>query len=274
MASKVLVISVVLLFSIAVVGAIPKYELRSESQDDVNCTDIINRVKSHDFCPLYLDIISANYLYKHYPHATEDFYCNVSQRLTAFCASQCKRIVVAYFNCHDYTAEANFLNYGTCGKINQEFCYVHYLRGTAAGTIVTYNTLRNICLYYRNFQYCSGGVCQRNMTQWANYMGCCARSLLRTRFYVGTCGITNTTPCPSGTVAISSCGTTNTTPCPSGTVAISSCGTTNTTPCPSGTVAISSCGITDTTPCSSGTVAISSSVFIMIAMAIIQMYWM
>ena len=69
--------------------------------------------------------------------------------------------------------------------------------------------------------YCVESACQCNVTQWTNYMGCCAGSLL----------------CP---------------------------GFTN----------LTSCGITDTTPCHSGTVAISSSVFIMIAIAIIQMYWM
>ena len=46
MTSKVLDVSVVLLFSIAVVGAIPKYELRSENKDDVNCTDVDNQIIS------------------------------------------------------------------------------------------------------------------------------------------------------------------------------------------------------------------------------------
>ena len=40
MASKVLVVSVVLLFSIAVVDTIPKYGLQSENQDNINCTDV------------------------------------------------------------------------------------------------------------------------------------------------------------------------------------------------------------------------------------------
>ena len=72
------------------------------------------------------------------------------------------------------------------------------------------------------FKYCVAieGACQHSVTQWADYMGCCASSILGFDFNV------------------------------------------------------ISCGITDTAPCSSGTVPISSSVFIMIAIAIIQMYWM
>ena len=220
MTSKELVASLVLLFSIAIVGAIPKYALRSENQDNVNCTDIENN--SGNVCTLYLDIINGTYLIKRYPSATEDFYRYVSQRLTAFCASQCKRLLIALFNCQNDSDSAALYNYGTCGKINQEFCYVHHLRGTAAGTIVTLNTLWSICPFNINydFNYCVEGVCQRNVTQWANYMGCCASSLLRPIFNLTSCSITDTTPCPSGTVAI------------------------------------------------------SSSVFIMIAIAIIQMYWM
>ena len=93
MASKVLVVSVVLLFSIAVVGAIPKYELRSQNQDDVNCTDVNYQFIYGNVCRTYPDILNSDYLLKCYPNANEDFYRNVSQRLTAFCASQCKRIL-------------------------------------------------------------------------------------------------------------------------------------------------------------------------------------
>ena len=50
MTCKVLDVSVVLLFSIAVVGAIPKYELWSENQDDVNCTDVDNQIISDNVC--------------------------------------------------------------------------------------------------------------------------------------------------------------------------------------------------------------------------------
>ena len=212
MASKVFVVSVMLLFSIAVV--------RSENQDDVNCTDVNIQVDSGNFCALYQDILNGNYLDKRYPNATENFYRYVSQQLTAFCASYCKRLVIAFYNCQNYTHAASAYNYGACGKINQEFCLVHHLRGTAAGTIVTLVTLWNTCPIKINGWYCVEGVCQRNVTQWANYMGCCAGSLLRPSFN------------------------------------------------------LTSCGITDTIPCSSGTVVISSSVFIMIAIAIIQMYWM
>ena len=101
---------------------------------------------------------------------------------------------------------ATAINNGTCGKINQEFCYVHHLRGTTAGIIVTYNTLLNICPLYTNtdINYCVEGACQRNVTQWANYMGCCASPLLHPSFNLTSCGIDNTTVCSSGTVAISS----------------------------------------------------------------------
>ena len=99
MASKVLAVFVVFLFSIAVVGAIPRYELRSENQDDVNCTDVNNQINSGNVCTLYQDIVNRIYLIKRYPNATEDFYRNVSQQLTDFCASQCKRLLIAFYNC-------------------------------------------------------------------------------------------------------------------------------------------------------------------------------
>ena len=206
MASKVLVVSAVLLFSIAVVGAMPKYEMRSQNQDDVNCTEVNYQFIYGKICRPYPDILQVVYLHKRYPNANEDFYRNVSQRLTAFCASQCKRITVAYYNCLNETHVVTAYNYGVCGKINQEFCLVHHLRGTTAGTIVTFGTLVNICPPPSPdaIQYCVKGACQRNVTQWANYMGCCASSILRTDFNLTSCGITDTTPCPSGTVTISS----------------------------------------------------------------------
>ena len=140
MVSKVFVVSVMLIFSIAVV--------RSENQDGVNCTDVINQFIHGNFCTLYPDIINGTYLSKRYPDATEDFYRNVSQRLTVFCASQCKPILEAFFKCQNETNGIIGLNYGTCGKINQEFCYVHHLRGTTAGTIVSFNIFRRICPNY------------------------------------------------------------------------------------------------------------------------------
>ena len=222
MASKVFVVSVVLLFSIAVVGAIPKYayELRSQNKKDLNCIDAANQLLNGNFCTPYYDILNDNYLVNIYPNANEDFYRNVSQQLTAFCASQCKRIVVTLFNCNNETDYVTYINDGICGKINQEFCLVHHLRGTTAGTILTVNASFISCPENNNTLYCIEGACQRSVTQWANYMDCCASPLLRPF------------------------------------------------------VNFTSCGIANTTVCSSGTVTISSSVFIMIAIAIIQMYWM
>ena len=210
MASKVLVVSVMTLFSIAVVRAIPKYWLQSENQDDVNCTGFTYQsTRIRNFCRPYPDIIDLVYLTKRYPNANEDFYRSLSQRLTAFCASQCKRIIVAFYKYCNMTHVVTVYNYGVCGKINQEFCLVRHLRGTAAGIIVTLDTLRSICPLYANtdnIYYCVEGACQRNVIQWANYMECCASSFLRALFNnLTSCGITNTTLCrPSGTVTISS----------------------------------------------------------------------
>ena len=158
---------------------------------------------------------------------TEDLYHQVNQRLTAFCGSQCKNVLVAYHkSCSFDTSFATFTNNFTCGKINQEHCYIHYLRGVTAGTIVTYRTLWRICPENRNTlkSSCTEGACKLYMTQYAGYMSCCAGPLLGYGFNLTSCGITDTT----------------------------------------------------STPCSSktSTVTISSSVFIMIAMTIIQMYWM
>ena len=219
MASKVLVVSVVLLFAIAVVGIIPKYGLRSENQDDVNCTEA-QRFLHCGVCNSGYE--NDNYLSRVYPCITEDLYREINQQLTAFCASQCKSNLVANYKCYNLDTRIAFINDFTCGKINQEYCYIHYLRGVTAGTIVTYSTLWRICPKNRNtsIYYCTEGACQRNMTQYADYMGCCTGPPFGHGFNLTSCGIANTTVC------------------------------------------------------SSGTVTISSSVFIMIAIAIIQMYWM
>ena len=225
MASKVLVVSVVLLFSIAVVGVIPKYGLRSENQDDVNCTDLLYQLWHHNICRLYQDFQHDDYVVI----LAEDLYQQINQRLTAFCGSQCKNVLVAYDKSCSFdndTSFGTFTNNFTCGKINQEYCYIHYLRGVTAGRIVTLNTLWYVCPENRNMytlkSSCTKGACQRYMTQYAGYMSCCAGPLLDKYFNLTSCGITDTT----------------------------------------------------STPCSSetSTVTISSSVFIMIAIAIIQMY--
>ena len=201
MASKTLVVSFMLSFCIPVVGAIPiaKYGVQSENQDDINCTEAKYQFFSGNFCRPYSDVLQGNALMNHYPDATEDFYHNVSQWLTAFCASQCKRILVAFFKCENETGVISNINNGICGKVNQKYCYVHHLRETAAGTIVTYAMLVNICPYNsnNNLNYCVEGVCQLYVTQWADYMGCCASPLFRPDFNLTTCGITNTTPCSS-----------------------------------------------------------------------------
>ena len=147
MASKVFVVSVVLLFSVAVVGAIPKYELQSENQDDINCTDVYYQLVYRNVCGLYQDFTSDDYVSKAYSCVTEDLYCQINQQLTAFCASWCKSALVAYSKCYKMYAGITFINGFTCGKINQEFCYVHYLRGTTGGTTVTYGTLFHACPY-------------------------------------------------------------------------------------------------------------------------------
>ena len=206
MVSKVLVVSVVLLFSITVVGAIPKYELRSENQDDVNCTEA-QRFLYCGVCDFYPNFVTSDdYLSRVYPCITEDLYREINQQLTAFCASQCKSNLVTYYKCNNYNTVVAFYNDFMCGKINQEFCYVHYLRGITAGTIINYNTLWSICPRNSNtyMRYCTEGACQRNMTQYIDYMGCCTGPLFGHGFNLPSCGIANTTVCSSGTVPISS----------------------------------------------------------------------
>ena len=221
MASKVLVVSVVLLFSIAVVGVIPKYGLRSQNQGDVNCTDLHYQFWHNNACRIYDNFTQDDYVVI----LAEDLYHQINQRLTDFCGSQCKNALVAFSKSCSFDNDT-FTNNFTCGKINQQYCYIHYLRGVTAGTIVTLNTLFRICPENRNMytlkSSCTEGACQRNVTQYADYMSCCAGPLLGKYFNLTSCGITDTT----------------------------------------------------STPCSSetSTVAISSSVFIMIAMTIIQMY--
>ena len=206
MASKVLLASFMLLFSVAIVGAIPKYGMRSENQNDVNCTDVTYQFFQGNVCRPFPDILNHKYLTKIYPNATEDFYRNVSQQLTAFCASQCKSILVAFLKCQNETDSITGLDDGTCGKINQQFCYVHHLRGTTAGTIVAFDTLRSICPYNSNtgINYCLEGTCQENVTQYADYMDCCTGPILGHFFNLTSCDITDITPCSSGTVALSS----------------------------------------------------------------------
>lgn len=74
---------------------------------------------------------------------------------------------LAYYKCQNDPDAISSLNDGICGKINQEFCY-----GTTAGTIITLNTLWNICPYnsITDKNHCVEGTCQGNVTQYANYL--------------------------------------------------------------------------------------------------------
>ena len=77
MASKVLVVSVMLLFSVGVVGAVPKYGLRSEKRDDVNCTDVTHQSLLWQFLQTLSRYNTQRLHDKIYPKATKDFFRNV-----------------------------------------------------------------------------------------------------------------------------------------------------------------------------------------------------
>ena len=57
------------------------------------------------------------------------------------------------------------------------------------------------CPYNTNtdLTYCVEGVCQRNVAQWVDYLGCCTGPLFCPDFNLTSCGITDITPCSSVT---------------------------------------------------------------------------
>ena len=178
---------------------------------ELSCKDLIRFFEDTDnvtfFCmnvnpSLYFisDVFAASIPFN---NNTEN---QLNNSLNVYCSSECKELYVAYYNCINFTEFASFLNDGMCGRINQEYCMMRFLRGFTSGVIMSPRTFARGCGRVNSFtSYCTDGSCQNNVTQFIDYMECCGGPILDFYFNLTTCSITNTDPCrPSGVVGFQS----------------------------------------------------------------------
>ena len=188
--------------------------VRKRAFEDLSCAELIHFVNITNVTSICIEVessidIISNVVfgYTFSPvNVTED---QLNSALNMYCSSECKNLFVAYYSCFNDTAYlVSFYNNGICGRINQEYCVVRYLRGITSGAIIPLHIISNGCPYnpYDNyFSYCIDGSCQNNVTQFVDYMECCAVPLLDVyHFNLTTCHVTNTDPCPSGVIGFKS----------------------------------------------------------------------
>lgn len=107
-------------------------------------------------------------------------YVQFNQEISTFCSSQCKSTTDQYLQCLNDTDYLNFLNKGLCGKLNQEYCLVHHVRGTTSGMISPIGSLDlGICPSTENDDditlICIGGSsCHQKLQKIFDYLSCCA----------------------------------------------------------------------------------------------------
>ena len=176
------------------------------SIEELNCTEIFRLVSADngtvcDDVQSSLDVIGQYFNNTVPVNVTDDTYQQLNNAVTEFCISECKDLYVEIFECFNLTHIVSFYNYGVCGRMNQEYCMVHYLEGIATNTILSVTALQNNCPdNSSSLDYCIDGHCQDNVTNFINYMGCCGAPLLAVYFNLKSCNVTNTDPCPSATL--------------------------------------------------------------------------
>ena len=182
--------------------------------EDLSCAELIHLINNTNVSSICIDVESSIDLIFDglfggtfsAVNVTED---QLNSALNEFCSSECKELFVAYYRCFNDTAYVvSFYNDGICGRINQEYCMVRYLHGITSGAIIPHHIISNGCPYnpHDNYlSYCIDGSCQNNVTQFVDYMECCAVPMLDGYYFnLTTCSITNTDPCPSGVVGFQS----------------------------------------------------------------------
>ena len=178
---------------------------------ELSCRELIHFFEDTDnvtfFC---MDVKSSLYFISKVLRGSISFDNNTENQLNSaaneYCSSECKDLYVSYYRCINHTRLASFFNDGLCGRMNQEYCMVHFLHGFTSGVIMPPLTIARGCAldYSKYIYYCIDGSCQNNVTRFIDYMGCCGAPLLDFNFNVTTCHITNTGPCPSGVVGFQS----------------------------------------------------------------------
>ena len=71
---------------------------------------------------------------------TED---KVNSAVNEFCSSECKDFFVAYYNCINHTDLVTFYNNGLCGRMNQQYCVIHF--EFTSGVIIPPLTIARAC---------------------------------------------------------------------------------------------------------------------------------
>ena len=117
-----------------------------------------------------------------------------------FCVPKCIDPIIRYYRC-TYTGDyltylTNFLRHGVCGKHNNDFCEVLYLRRYANNRNFI-NDLINACPFTNSGVNCAraSSTCKQHVSNFNTNMGCCTSPYLGSD--VSSCGINVADPCQS-----------------------------------------------------------------------------
>ena len=117
-----------------------------------------------------------------------------------FCVPKCTDPLINYYRC-TYTGDLltyliNLLEHGVCGKHNNDFCEVLYLRRYANNRNFI-NVLINACPFTNSGVHCAraSSTCKQYVSNFNTNMGCCTTPYLGSD--VSSCGINVANPCQS-----------------------------------------------------------------------------
>ena len=117
-----------------------------------------------------------------------------------FCVPKCTDPLINYYRC-TYTGDLltyliNLLEHGVCGKHNNDFCEVLYLRRYANNRNFI-NVLINACPFTNSGVHCAraSSTCKQYVSNFNTNMGCCTSPYLGSD--VSSCGINVANPCQS-----------------------------------------------------------------------------
>ena len=123
-----------------------------------------------------------------------------------FCVLKCIDPLICYYRC-TYTGDlftylTNLLRHGTCGKHNNDFCEVLYLRRYDNNRNFI-NVLTNACPFTNSGINCAraNSTCKQYVSNFNTNMGCCTSPYFKSD--VSSCGINVADPCQSAIPSLS-----------------------------------------------------------------------
>ena len=154
-----------------------------QNSKDLSCAEIIylvnNNTNDSSFC---IDVESSSELIFNFVLAGTFCIVNVTEdqlnsALNEYYSIKYKDLMVAYYSCfNETTCLVSFYNDDICGRINQQYCMVHYLHRITSYMIIPLQIISDGCSYDCNSyfsSYCSDGFCQDNVISVYNEYNMC-----------------------------------------------------------------------------------------------------